>query len=472
MRLPGLILLLLSAATAVPAAVDLQGNEVAYSQSGQFVVTGRHFEPSAARVMRYDPNFRRFVEAGWTSGTKSDGPALASTNATLRLDPNYLVASAERLRSSFNELFNLTEPHRGRIYINLFEAAAPTDEITFAQVFDRPKQTWNVRISMPAELAADRVLRVLIQALLFEASHRGSGPGGCEIPLWLSEGLVAHLSSRFGDLAVFEPERTVNTAYSPLNEALRLKAALGSDACYTLEQLSWPRLLPDQPAVRRTFELSSHALVLELAQLRQGGRCLGQMIRNLPRFENWQFAFLTGFQPHFASLLEAEKWWAIHSLLLGGRDSFEKWTYAESLRRLDEALVLPVERRVGSGDEVTREEMSLPAAVVVLDFEQQKPMLTRMISGLFMLELRAAPHVARLIKDFRAGIERYLDDREEARRKESERYRPTRQEEVVVEATVRRLKALAQLRQDFDLLLPGDIVPVEPPPAILSSAGR
>ncbi len=471
MRRP-VILAALLVATPAMAAVDLPGNEVAYSQSGQFVVTGRPLAPSSVRLFRYDPNSRRFVNDGWTAGSRPQDPALGATNSTtLRLDPNYLVASAERLRSGFNEVLQFKEPHRGRIYINLLETASPDDEIMFNRIYDRLKQTWNVRITMPSELAPERVLRVLIQALLFEATHRQAGPGGCDIPHWLSDGLVAHLDERFGDLAVFDPAQPLNTSYSPMDEARILNEALGPGGCLTLEQLSWPGTLGDQPGIAQTFTRSSHAFVLELLQLKDGGRCLGRTIQLLPRFENWQFAFLSGFQPHFPSLLDAEKWWAINSLLMGGRGAFEKWTFTESLRRLDHVLALPVERRTGSEGEGSREEMSVRAIITSMSFEAQKSMLTRTISRLFALELRAAPHLARLITDYRTTLERYVADRDEARRKDAERSRPSRREEVVVEVTVRRLDSLAQLRQDFELLLPGEVVPDVPPSAVVSSVG-
>jgi len=471
MRCLGSILLL---GTSIPAmaAVDLPGNEVAYSQSGQFVVTGRHREPQAVRRLTYDSNFRRFVEAGWTPGSRTDllGPPAPATNApTLLLDPNYLVASAERLRSAFADLLDFREPHRGRVYIQLLEAASPADEITFNRVYDRPKHTWNVRVTMPAELAPERVLRVLIQALLFEVSHRGAGSAGCEIPLWLSEGLVAHVSERFGELTLFEPAQILNASYSPLSEARRLRARLGTDACFTLEQVSWPGLHADTPDIRHKFALSAHALVLELARLPDGGRALGRMIRLLPRYENWQFAFLDGFQTQFSSFLDAEKWWAIQSLLVGGRDGFEKWTFSESLKRLDEALLVPVERRAGPAEAGVREELTLREVVGTLGYEQQAAMLTRTVSGLFALELRASPHAARLVADYRTTIERYLADREAARRKDRERNRGTRQEEPVVEAMMRRLDSLAQLRQDFELLLPGDALPATAATAVLSA---
>lgn len=458
MRRTDLTFLLFVTASLLVVA-DARGNEVAYSQSGQFVITGRAREPQAVRRLQFDPNFRRFVEAGWTPGARTESTAGTNTNEpTLLLDPNYLVASAERLRSAFGDLLDLRDPHRGRVYINLLEAAPSGDEITFNRVYDRLKHTWNVHITMPAELAPDRLLRVLIQALLFEVSHRGAGSGGCEIPLWLSEGLVAHLSERFGDLALFEPAQVLNASYSPLNEARQLRASCGTNTCLTLEQLSWPGLLEDTPEVRHQFTLSAHALVLELAQSRNGGRSLGRMIRTLPRFENWQFAFLDAFQARFPSLLEAEKWWAINSLLVGSRDGMEKWTFVETLKRLDAALLVPVERRTGD-DTATRMELSLKEVIGTLSFEQQRPLLVRSVRGLFALELRAAPHAVRLVEDHRVTLERYLSDREEARRTERERNRATRQEEPVIEATLRRLDSLAQLRQDFEVLLPGDALP-------------
>jgi hypothetical protein len=285
----------------------------------------------------------------------------------------------------------------------------------------------------------------------------------------LSDGLVAHLSERFGDLAVFEPAQTLNASYSPMDEARSLNEALSPRGCLTLEQLSWPGTLGDQPGIAQTFSLSSHAFILELLQLKNGGSCLGQTIRLLPRFENWQFAFLSGFQPHFPSLLDAEKWWAINSLLVGGRGAFEKWTITESLKRLDDVLVLPVERRVGSEGDGSREEMSVREIVTSMNFETQKSMLARTISRLFALELRAAPHLVRLVTDYRTTLENYVADREEARRKDAERSRPSRREEVVVEVILRRLDSLAQLRQDFELLRPGDVLPDPPPEAVVSS---
>lgn len=454
MRRLVLILMLLVAGRA-PAAVDLAGREAAYSQTGQFVVTGRLLVPDSAHVLRFDDKFQQFVASGWTPGAKPLNRGVTSTNATtLRLDPNYLVATAERLRFAFNELLHLTEPYRGRIYINLLDEAAPADGVTFHQMFDGSKHTWNCKITMPAEIQPELLLRVLVQALLFEASQRNAGPGGCEIPLWLTEGLIAHLAARVGGQVLFDQQTKINTSYSPVAESRELSEAIGPAGCFTLEQLSWPGTIERKPGVERDFEVSAHAFVRELLRLQNGGRCLGQVVRLLPRFENWQFAFLSAFQTHFPSLLDAEKWWAINSLHLGGRGDFEKWTLADSLQRLDQALVLTIERRATPESESIREERDLRSVILTMNFEQQKSMLARTISGLFALELRAAPQLFRLVSDYRLILERYVTDRAEALRRDIERQRPSRRQEVVIEATLRRLAALTELRQDFDILLP------------------
>lgn len=471
MKRAATILLLLLAGRGAAASWGPPEERPVYSQSGQFVVTGRALAPAAAQTFRFDENFKRFLGAGWTPGERPLAGGAAATNAgTLLLDPSYLVATAERVRFVFNDVLKLNEPYRGKIYINLLEAADPAAEIIFVASYDRPKQTWNSKIEMPAEITPERLVRVLVQALIFEAAQRGAGPAGCEIPLWLSEGLIAHLTARTAKAAVFEPHQPVNVFQSPGEEARQLAEQITPGACLTLEQLSWPGLLERKPEVERAYQLTAHAFTLELLGLKEGGRCLGQVIRHLPHFQNWQFAFLKGFERHFPSLLDAEKWWALHSLHLGGRGAHEKWTFAETLRRLDAALVVPVQWRVSEDSEVVREEIDLATIITNLEFTRQQSLLARVISGLFNLELRAAPRVAPLVADYRLTLEKYVTDRELARRQETDRPRLARRQQMAAQAALRQLNALATLRRDFELLAPEDAAPVRAAPAL--SAAR
>jgi hypothetical protein len=466
---PAIALLPLILTQAASGAWSPAGRDVAYSQSGQFIVTGSAQPAAAARKLQFDPRFNRFVVTGWTEGHAPGQPSALSTNpATLALDPKYLVATAERLRLAFNDSLDLHDPYRGKIYINLLDNLGPGAEITFLSAFDRPKQTWNCKIAMPAELAPDRLVRVLLQALIFEATHRGAGESGCEVPAWFTEGLIAHLDSRAAETSVFDPHQSVNRFHSAIEEARELSEAIGPDGCLTLEQLSWPGLLEREPRMERAFHLSSHALLLELQRLRGGEQSLGRFVRLLPRYQNWQFAFLHSFQSHFPSLLDAEKWWAITSLHLDGKGVHKNWTLSESLRRLDEAIVLRVEKHAGADEEVRREEMDLPTLLTTIDYERQKTMLARVISGLFGLELRAEPRVARLVGDYRATLEKYVADRSGINRITTRQRQPRTalRPELVIEATLEQLEALATLRRDFELLLPE-----KPAPEVKQVAG-
>jgi hypothetical protein len=466
------ILLLLLAGRAAAASWGPPEDRPVYSQSGQFVVTGRALAPAAAQTFRFDENFKRFIGSGWTQGDRPLARGMAATNAgTLLLDPSYLVATAERVRFVFNDVLKLTEPYRGKIYINLLEAADPAAEITFVASYDPQKRTWNSQIGMPAEIAPERLVRVLVQTLIFEAAQRGAGPAGCEIPLWLSEGLIAHLTARTAKAAVFEPHQPVNVFQSPVEEARQLAEQITPGACLTLEQLSWPGLLERKPEVERAYQLTAHAFTLELLGLKEGGRCLGQVIRNLPHFQNWQFAFLKGFERHFPSLLDAEKWWAINSLHLGGRGAHEKWTFAETLRRLDAALVVPVQWRAAEDSELVREEIDLATLITSMEFTRQQSLLARVISGLFNLELRAAPRAAPLVADYRLALEKYVTDRELARRQETDRPRLARRQQMAAQAALQQLEALATLRRDLELLEPAEAAPADASPA-LSAAAR
>lgn len=442
-------------ASQVWGAWQPDGREVVYSQSGQFIVSGRSLPAMAARTLTYNANVNRLVASGWTNGKKPNLRGDGDTNAvTLRLDPNYLVATAERLRGTFNELLGLDEPYRGKVFLNILDSGDADSKIDFLSMYDRLKNTWDCKVWMPPEMTAESLVSIMTQALIFEVSHRGAGPGGCEVPKWMVDGLVAHMNARAAETAVFDPNKMVNVFRSPVDEGDQLNKAIGPDGCLTLEQLSWPGLLPNKPETERIFQLSSHALVMELLELPDGGRCLGRTLRQLPQFQNWQFAFLNGFKSKFPSLLDAEKWWSLTSLHLAGKGAFEKWSLAETLRRLDAAVVLPVERRDSPDGETVRDEMNLPAILTSIDFDAQKSMLARSISGLYNLELRAEPRVVRLVVDYRKTLEQYVADRAEAIRLERESRHPIRREATVVQSALSHLNELAELRKDFDLLLP------------------
>ena len=459
MKLPRCILTLLLAGATGQAAEPLEHRE-AFSQSGQFIVSGRALPAAAARVFQRDPASGSLVASGWTQGEKHMVQGTEPGKKTLlRLDPSYLVATAERVRQLFNETLRLNEPYRGKVFIRLLEAAPPTTEIVVERSYEKQKRTWNFRVVMPANISGDKLLNALIQTLLLEASHRGAGPDGCDLPRWFTEGVVAHLKIRSTASAIFDLHQGVNTIVQPTDERKQLYDQIPAGGCLSLEQLSWPNETQSEVA----FRDSAHALVLELLRLPDGGRCLGQALRQLPQYANWQFAFLNGFQQHFPSLLDAEKWWSVTSLHIGGRGGLEKWSFAASLQHLDELLTIPAEQRSKEGTEFLREEIELPVLLTSFPFDQQKPSLARLISGLFNLELRAAPRVSRLVSDYRVTLERYAADYTEALDRDIARGRSNRRRQDVVDATLQQLARLATLRKDFELLKPGPATPEDSP---------
>ena len=449
------ITLSLLAAMAVHAGDYSTGVETVHSQTGQFVVSGRLLAPSAARTLSFDPNFNRWMPAGWTSGAKPNERSQREPEELgLRLDPHYLVATAERIRQLLHDELKLEGRHRGTVFIKLLEAARQDDQIVVASGYDQLRREWNFKIEMPSEVAATKLVRLLTEVLILEAATRGAGGTQPEIPLWLREGMVGHVTALASGRAFFEPDHGLAVTARPEDEAVALRNRIGKNEVFTLEQLSWPLTLPARPELEQDFRNSAHALVNELIRIPGGGRALGGMLLNLSQFQNWQFAFLGSFQDKFPTLLAAEKWWAVTSLHLGGRSDFERWTVAESLARLTRQLKVPIERRPAGTGEILREEMALPDIVSSMNYSVHKPILERVIAGLFNLELRAAPHLTRLVGDYRGALEKYLADRDEAFRVETERRQRTRRHEVAVEGFVRQLARLDTLRSDFELLIP------------------
>src|SRR5205814_5695824 len=88
----------------------------------------------------------------------------------------------------------------------------------------------------------------------------------------------------------------------------------------------------------------------ELLNLKDGRRCLQQMLGELPVHLNWQTAFLSAYHGHFPGLLDADKWWALVTANYRKKETSVLWADAEVWRQLQDILTTSAEVRLNTGD--------------------------------------------------------------------------------------------------------------------------
>ena len=174
--------------------------------------------------------------------------------------------------------------------------------------------------------------------------------------MWLSEGFTAHLLASPEASLNLQPEQplrdkrfnTLGAIAPPARDRVKPDLlALVRSRLKAVPPLPYADLsLPTDDQLRgeawETYRGCAHLFVMELLKLKDGRAAMRGMLGALPEYLNWQFAFYRGFNAHFRSPLEVEKWWSVTLLNFTGRDQHLKWTAEASLLRLDEILRAPV----------------------------------------------------------------------------------------------------------------------------------
>lgn len=347
-------------------------------------------------------------------------PSTADKNV-LVLQPALLVVSCERIRAAVWDALGVSGPWAGRVFIRLRPNANPNDSITV--IGNRFSDSWSYQLDMPQFVNRWHFLDAMVQVILLELANRNAGARSAEIPPWLTQGLAQHLveSSSLelmlnppvlsGGPIPVSPTVVKRKANDPLEKARR---TLRSNPQYTLEQLSWPGAEQLSGADGGLYRDNAQVFVAELLRLKDGKSCMTTTLGQLPQCYNWQTAFLRGFKPHFAALLDVEKWWSLQVVYITGRDPTRLWTTDESWRKLDEALQMPAQVRNDARDLPSRAALNLQTVVSDWDFATQKKVLADKVRLLDVLRLRLSPDPAVMAVKYRDTLDRYLKRRQEA----------------------------------------------------------
>ena len=151
------------------------------SQSGQFIVHGLPMAPAASSSAAVE---------------------------YLRVDPNLVAVSLDRIRGAIYDELRLANEWRGRITV-VTEPVVSEDsrvEITAARFQDG----WGYRLVLPELVQRKRFLDAAVNVILLEVANRHASERKAELPLWLVQGLSAEIEATAFSTLALEPGAEVN----------------------------------------------------------------------------------------------------------------------------------------------------------------------------------------------------------------------------------------------------------------------
>lgn len=335
----------------------------------------------------------------------------------VRLDSTLLVVSSERIKTIVWRKLEAAPTWTGKVFLRLYAVNSADDPIVIDS--ERFTDGWQYRVSLPTVVRRERYLRAIVQVILLEIANRNATGHGAEIPPWLTEGLTREVFESDEREVILPPPRVseaglrmttllVNTRRtSPLERAHQELAAATP---MSFEQLSWPIPEPSTGEPSELYLTCSQVFVHQLLALPGGPARVRTMLDELPRFYNWQFAFLHAFRDSFQRPLEVEKWWTLELVHFTGRELAENWSPEESWQKLDEAVRSAVQIRVGTNDLPLHTEVPLQTIIRDWETSRQVKALEAKLGELQMLRPRLTRALIPLVNDYCVTLETYLQN--------------------------------------------------------------
>jgi hypothetical protein len=387
--------LALGRAVAQPLA-DL---DTANSLSGQFVAVA----PRRAASLSGGPTVRPVP-----GGFLLDSNFKPSEDSAVPLDPALLVISCEDIKQALLTTLGRSDQWRGKI--NLFiNPSLPPEQGPFLTARTGPGG-WSYDLALPSPIKPRPLLRAIVQALLVEMANRDAGAQPGEVPLWLVAGMSAHLQAESLTGLVLRPQVAMSVDRVRLGGLEAVRAQLRGRAPLTFQELSWPEADPWSGENSEFYSSCSQLFVEELLRFRDGRRCLDEMIRQLPLHLNWQTAFLQAFSPHFARLLDVEKWWDLACVSFTQVDVADHFTPEDSWSKFQDALTVPVQVRRSADELPAPSQITLQEVIATWDPPTAAPVVERTVRSLELLRFKAAPEMAALLDGYLATLRSWLND--------------------------------------------------------------
>ena len=333
----------------------------------------------------------------------------------VQLEPTLLAISAERVKQAVWRELDVTGAWRQKITIVLHPAR--TDDDDFTAISEQTFRGWSGRVEMPDQMSRQHYLRALVQVVLLELANRSADDRPAEIPAWLVEGFAHQLLANNSTELILNPPglqpngisaSSVSADFHRLSPLEKAHKTLLGTTPLTFEELSWPAPGQQESAeYRACAQLFTH----ELLRLDNGPSCMRVFLATLPRYQNWQLAFLRAFAPHFSRPLDIEKWWALQAAEFAGRDLIQTWPYEESWSKLAAALRQPVDVFANTNELPTHATVTLQTILRHWDPARQNDVLRGKVDELNSLRLRIAPELSTLTLEYARVIQACLAER-------------------------------------------------------------
>lgn len=398
-----------------------------------------------------DPVFARshsgqFIVQGTVGLNQEPLPPAAVEAGLMRVNASLLPVSCERIKHLVWRDLGVTGPYRGKIYLGLRPLRLPDEPITIVR--EHYQDGWVYRVDLPDTVQQSRYVRAMVQVTLLELANRNAGARCAEIPAWLTEGMASSLLAAHGIEIVLQPPRagrgpvrfqpTLFDDHMP-NPLEAVHYHFTTNQPLTFDELSWPAAEHLGAAVSDTYRMSAQLFVNGLTELPGGPAALRRMLEALPRYQNWQFAFLETFSDHFQRPLDVEKWWMVYVVRFAGRELRQNWGVDESCQKLRETLVTRVQTPSGTNSPPRQDDLTLQNLIRDWEWDRQKPVLETRISELVQLRLQVAPGLSSLAEAYRAALQDYLQQRE---RHSAALFRKKNRVAETVDTAVKRLDDL------------------------------
>ena len=391
----------------------------------------------------------------------SSTPSERVTSPTNRvvLTPGRLVLLSETVKTHFLRELKVTDQWNGqiRLHIDARLRDLPSDPIKRTLFSDG----WQFQLILPERIRGDSLVRVLVDALLDEMSHRYTRRE-IDIPLWLRVGLTETILAAHGSSIILPSNVPVvrdHLGYDPLRESRQILQAIKP---FTYADLSLPTRKQLAGAGWPAFRASAHVMTTELLRQRGSPSPIYTFIRRLNKHRNSQFAFLETFlfknpvpdpqnpgqfMAPRQTMRDAEKWWSMTLTRIRTRDQLGRFSPQLSLSRLEEALAVSTKPDVVP----LRMQQLITRAVPT----EQKEKLDEVKRRLQVLQGHASPGLARLIYDYHQAIETYYRARGFYRKPEHLPKNPP-PEDLVAKRALIRLDELDTIMADLHVTIKKD----------------
>ena len=423
--------------------------------------------------IRVESRTQQFVVHGPSSETVTPE---SSGSRYVRVTPYSLAIICSRIRAAFNEQIGLEDRWKHRVHVVINPLLASDSDVLVAA--SRLLNGWVYRIEMPQRIAKEKLARSVVRTLLQEYADRSTEGRSAAIPLWVTEGTTQQVL-RSAATPLFPPvkERSAiafergdqaggrvevrlveNPDAEPFvfsgsryEEPLKVvKEALGRFEAMTFADFGVAeekRLSGDEWTL---FQACSHLFVARLLELPKGRTAFQGMLGESSNFLNWQLAFLKGFEAHFTTPLDVEKWWSLQIFNMSPPDLETRLGNLAGLARLDAVLDSSVTVRTGEGEGESTESDQFPLQVMMdlVDYADQRAAIMEIVLRLRRLRWLLSDDLIKLTDDYARELNEYIARRDKARGSRPRRGRVSANEAMIVRQTLDRLKLLDIIRAD------------------------